>query len=82
MTPTGRALEAFTDSMDWADVKPLWNKTSQAFAGSAPSTQRKAIAFIDSRFYRGAASVWEEFEKPILEKKAIFTEVRDVGKCH
>jgi RHS repeat-associated protein len=82
MTPTGKALEEFTESMDWGEAKPLWNKTSQAFAGSAPSTQKKAIAFIDSRFYRGAESVWEEFELPVLKKKGIFTEVRDVAPCH
>jgi RHS repeat-associated protein len=86
MTPQGKAMEEFTKGMDWAEAKPLWNKTSQQFAGSAPSSQKKAFAFVDFTKYRGAQSVWEEFEKPILQKKGIQTEVVDVNKpktsCH
>ncbi|QCW99879.1 hypothetical protein FGM00_07115 [Aggregatimonas sangjinii] len=87
MTPQGKALEKWTKDMDWADAKPLWNKTSQAFAGSAPKSQKVAYAFIDSSKYRGADSVWEEFEKPILEKKGIRTKTIDINKkpkikCH
>jgi uncharacterized protein RhaS with RHS repeats len=89
MTPQGKALEKWTNSMDWeTQAKPLWNKTSQHFAGSAPSSQTSAKVFIDSSRYRGAESVWEQFEKPILEKKGITTEVVEVNKntklssCH
>jgi hypothetical protein len=82
MTPTGKAMEEHTAPMDWGEAKPLWNKSSQAFAGSAPGSQKMAIVFIDYKNYRGSASVWEEFEKPILQKKGIFTEERDIAKCH
>jgi len=82
MTPTGQALEGFTKGMDWhTEAKPLWEKTSQAFAGAAPSSQRKAVVFIDPAKYRGLDSVWEKFEKPILKEKGIFTEMRDITKC-
>jgi hypothetical protein len=78
MTPQGKALEQWTNSMDWeTQAKPLWNKTSQHFAGSAPSTQTKAKVFIDPSRYRGAESVWEQFEKPILKKKGI--EIEEVN---
>jgi hypothetical protein len=83
MTPTGKAMETYTAPLDWeSEARPLWNKSSQAFAGSAPSSQKKAIVFIDYGKYRGSESVWEEFEKPILQKKGIFTEERDISTCH
>jgi len=40
--------------MDWADAKPLWNKTSQQFAGSTPGSQKIAYAFVDFTRFRGA----------------------------
>ena len=81
MTPQGKALEKWTTGLDWeTQSKPLWEKTSQHFAGSVPKSQKHAIAFIDSEKYRGAESVWEKIEKPILEKKGITTEVIDVNK--
>jgi hypothetical protein len=81
MTPQGKALEQWTNGMDWdTQAKPLWEKTSQTFAGSAPSKQKHALVFIDSSRYRGSDSVWEKFEKPILEKKGITTEVIDINK--
>jgi RHS repeat-associated protein len=81
MTAQGKALEKWTDEMDWeTQAKPLWEKTSQDFAGSAPNKQKHALVFIDSSKYRGVDSVWEKFEKPILAKKGITTEVIDVNK--
>jgi len=74
--------------MDWkTQAEPLWKKTSQDFAGSVPKSQKHAIVFIDSERYRGAESVWELSEQPILKKKGITTEVIDVNvktklKCH
>ncbi len=82
MTPQGIALQEWTDSMDWeTQAKPLWNKSSQHFAGSAPINQTHAKAFIDYSRYRGPKSVWEEFEKPILQDKGIKTEEVDINKC-
>jgi uncharacterized protein RhaS with RHS repeats len=88
MTPQGKALEKWTNSMDWeTEAKPLWNQTSQHFAGSIPSTQTSAKVFIDPSRYRGSESVWEQFEKPILKKKGVAIEEVDIKKktkatCH
>ena len=80
MSPQGKALEIHTEAMDWeTKAEPLWKKTSQHFAGSAPKSQKHAVAFIDAERYRGAKSVWELSEQPILKKKGITTEVIDVN---
>ena len=67
-------------SFDWKSYRNKWKKTSANFAGSAPKSQKKAFVFIDSSRYRGADSIFEKIEKPILEKKGIKTEMIDVNK--
>jgi len=69
MTPHGQALEEWTKNLDWeTEAKPLWQKTSKDFAGS---TVGEAHVFIYEPKYRGANSVWEQDELPILKKKGI-----------
>ena len=64
MTPHGQALEEWTKNLDWeTEAKPLWQKTSKDFAGS---TVGEAHVFIYEPKYRGANSVWEQDELPIL----------------
>jgi hypothetical protein len=62
-------LEEWTKNLDWeTESKPLWQKTSKDFAGS---TVGEAHVFIYEPKYRGANSVWEQDELPILKKKGI-----------
>ena len=69
MTPHGRVLEEWTKNLDWeTEAKPLWQKTSKDFAGS---TVGDAHVFIYEPKYRGANSVWEQDELPVLKKKGI-----------
>jgi uncharacterized protein RhaS with RHS repeats len=71
MTPQGKALEEWTKNMDWeTEANPLWQSTSASFAGSTTNGSTVHV-FIYEPNYRGAKSVWEEIEKPILEKKAV-----------
>lgn len=69
MTEHGSSLETWTKGMDWeSEAKPLWQRTSSDFAGSTTGT---AHVFIYEPNYRGAKSIWEENELPILKKKGL-----------
>ena len=60
----GKVLDNIVDSLN--DL--YWQETSKDFAGS---TIGEAHVFIYEPKYRGANSVWEQDELPILKKKGI-----------
>jgi hypothetical protein len=46
MTAQGKVLEKWTDGMDWeTQAKPLWEKTSQNFAGSCSEYTKTCCSF-------------------------------------
>jgi RHS repeat-associated protein len=62
MTTAGKALEAATEGMDWADAKPLWDAASGGFARGASGTVHVFIN-LDSAW---EGSIWAQTEFPAL----------------
>lgn len=66
MTVTGKILDLVTTKRNFKSLEPIWEAASGRFASGA----EKATVF-QGTISRGAASVWERVEKPVLESRAI-----------
>jgi hypothetical protein len=71
MTASGRAANAATQGMPWAQARPIWAGTSKTFAEGASGP---AHVFIDVEL-ASPESIWATTELPALVENANVTDV-------